>query len=285
MAGRSSVRRSAGHERPAGRPSLLMLDYLETGLFRGRPDGVPGQAAETGRSGTAGRRRRSHGLGASVRRVTADRRVLAVAAIVAATLAVLAGIYLPLHSTQASRSPAPPIPQAPASSAALPPATPQDTSPPASRPVQASPGQASPGHQDPGTAHSPQARPAAGTGTAAGVGPVPSAAARASRAASAVVVRFTVSSPEAGIFRGQVQIVNEGTQPLASWQVSVALPGDRVVAVSNASGLVVNGILLLEPASGALPVPAGGGVLDVVFVAVGTPPVSGTCTFNQVSCR
>jgi hypothetical protein len=64
----------------------------------------------------------------------------------------------------------------------------------------------------------------------------------------------------------------------------VALPGDRVVAVSNASGLVVNGILLLEPASGARPVPAGGGVLDVFFVAVGTPPVAGTCTFNQVSC-
>ena len=43
----------------------------------------------------------------------------------------------------------------------------------------------------------------------------------------------------------------------------MALLGDRVVAVSNASGLVVNGILLLEPASGAPPVPAGGGVLDV----------------------
>jgi hypothetical protein len=102
--------------------------------------------------------------------------------------------------------------------------------------------------------------------------------------ASAVVVRFTVSSQQAGTFQGQVQIVNEGTQPLASWQVSVALPGDRVVAVSNAGGLVVNGILLLEPASGAPPVPAGGGALDVSFVAAGTPPVSGICTFNQVSC-
>ena len=64
----------------------------------------------------------------------------------------------------------------------------------------------------------------------------------------------------------------------------MALPGDRVLAVSNASGLVVNGILLLEPASGAPPVPAGGGVLDVSFVAVGSSPVSGACTYNQVSC-
>jgi hypothetical protein len=64
----------------------------------------------------------------------------------------------------------------------------------------------------------------------------------------------------------------------------VALLGDRVVEVSNASGLVINGILLLGPASGAPPVPAGGGILDVSFVAEGTPPVSGTCTYNQVAC-
>ena len=163
----------------------------------------------------------------------------------------------------------------------MPPATPRDTRPPAVRPVKARPGRASPG-----TGHPPQGRQAAGTGTAAGAGPAPSATAtaRASRAASAVAVRLTVTSQVAGIFREQVQIVNEGTRPLADWQVSVALLGDRVVAVSNASGLVVNGILLLEPASGAPPVPAGGGVLDVSFVAVGTPPVSGTCTYNQVSC-
>src|SRR5690348_8873512 len=93
MADRAPGRRRApGHWRPAARPSLLMLDYLETGLFRGRPDAAP----------TPHRRSRPAGPPASgVRRLLADGRVLAVAAVVAVALAILAGTSVPLHSTQA----------------------------------------------------------------------------------------------------------------------------------------------------------------------------------------
>ena len=101
---------------------------------------------------------------------------------------------------------------------------------------------------------------------------------------SAVVVKFSVTSRGNGIYQGELRIVNDRPKPLDTWQAAVALPGDQVVAVANASGLVVRGILLLEPASGAAPIPAGGGALNVFFVAVGSPPVSGTCTFNQLPC-
>src|SRR5512142_2861861 len=84
-------RRAPGHWRPSGRPSLLMLDYLETGLFRGRPDAPSPRR----------RRRSPDGPAAGIRRLLADGRVLAVAAVVAVALAILAGTSVPLRSTQA----------------------------------------------------------------------------------------------------------------------------------------------------------------------------------------
>jgi hypothetical protein len=243
------------------------------------------------------RRRRFRKLGSDVRRLATDRRVLAVAAIVAVALAVLAGVSVPLHSTQAGpgrpsatpstgRPSAAPstAPQSPGTSPARQSVTPSAVASPFAPPGGTSPGAA----RSNGGGGSRQATPAATTGRPAGASPASSAAAtRAAQVApavSAVVVTFSVTSRSAGIFQGQVQIVNDGTRPLADWQVAVALPGDRVVAVANASGLVVRGILLLEPASGAAPVPAGSGVLNVFFVAVGSQPVSGACTFNQVPC-
>jgi hypothetical protein len=98
------------------------------------------------------------------------------------------------------------------------------------------------------------------------------------------VVTFTVTSRGNGLFEGEIRIVDNGARSLANWQVSVALPGDRVVAVANASAVVIHGILLLEPASGAAPVPSRGGALTVFFVAAGPQPVSGACTYNQTPC-
>jgi hypothetical protein len=303
MASRASGRRrDPGPSGPPDRPSLLMLDYLETGQFPGRPAGGPGRPRPDTRArpGARGgsvrgrrRRRRLRKLGSGVRRLTADRRVLTVAAIVAVALAVLVGTSMPLRSTQAGpgRPPAAPstAPQSPGTSAASPsPAQPSVTSPAAASPS-APPGGTSPGAARSNGGGSRQATPAATTGTPAGASPASSAAAthrvaQAAPAVSVVVVTFSVTSRGAGIFQGKVQIVNDGTKPLADWQAAVALPGDRVVAVANASGLVVHGILLLEPASGAAPVRAGGGVLNVFFVAVGSQPLSGACTFNQVPC-
>ena len=290
MASRASGRRQdPGHRRPAGRPSLLMLDHRETGLFRGPPDGAyraDSRAWPDRPDRRPGRRRsrRLRGFGPGVRRLAADGRVLVVAAIVALALAVLAGNLVPLHSTQAA--PARPR-QAPSLAPAAPtaPASALTPGPPGS-PGSARPSATSRGRRHPDQGRSPRARQTAVAGAPAGASPSSSAiaATRPAARASAVIVRFTVRTLAGGIFQGEVQIVNEGTQPLADWQVAVALPGDRVIAVSNASGFAVNGILLLEPAGGARPLPAGGGVLNVFFTAVGSPPVPGACTYNQAPC-
>jgi hypothetical protein len=267
-----------------------MLDYLETGLFRGHP-----APARGGPDAARDRRRRASGSG--IRRLAADRRFLAAVAIAAVALAVLVGTSLPLRSTQAN-------PGRPPATAGMPPRSPSAS---AASPSPAAPGSsssagppagstASPRGTSPGAARSPGAGAGAGGGTSpatarATASARPAARATATRratrpatATSAVVVTFSVTSEGGGFFEGQVQIVNDGTKPLASWQVSIALPGDRVVAVAHAAGFVIHGILLLESASGAAPVPPGGGVLDVVFIAVGSPPVSGACTYNQTPC-
>ena len=275
-----------------------MLDYLETGLFHGHPAAGP----------SPHRRRASSGRAASgLRRLATDRRFLAVAAVVAIALAVLAGTSVPLRSTQASPGRPSASPRSPGGSAA------PSSSPSASRSAGSAaspPATASPGRTRPGATRSAGAGAGAAGGAGAGgaggggaggatsparagatAGASPAASATATRraaqpatATSAVVVTFSVTSQGGGFFEGQVKIVNDGSRPLTNWQVSVALPGDTVVAVAHAAGFVIHGILLLEPASGAAPVPAGGGVLDVIFVVAGSPPVSGACTYNQTPC-
>jgi hypothetical protein len=273
-----------------------MLDYLETGLFGGRPDaaGPPGNRRSRGGQAPApapspyGHPRFPDRTASGVRRLLADGRVLAVAAVVAVALAVLAGTSVPLRSTQAgpARPRATPTvaPQSPGTAAAPSPARPAAT-PSASPPARST---ASPGAAGTNGAVPRQAAPAATAGTTAGASPAASAPAtrRAARAAAgtAVVVTFTVTSRGNGLFEGEIRIVDNGARELANWQVSVALPGDRVIAVANASGFVIHGILLLEPASGAAPVPPRGGVLTVFFVAAGPQPLSGACTYNQTPC-
>jgi len=58
-----------------------------------------------------------------------------------------------------------------------------------------------------------------------------------------------------------------------------------VVSVSNASGFVSNGILLLQPVAGAQPVPARGGILTVFFVAEGQQENPDACTFDGIACQ
>src|SRR5690348_16067923 len=143
MASRAPGRRRApGHWRPAGRPSLLILDYLETGLFHGRPDAASPPGRQRTRVGQAPAPAPSpwppDRTASGVRRLLADGRVLAVAAVVAVALAVLAGTSVPLHSTQAAsarpRATPATVPQSPGTPAAPSPARPAATpsaSPPA----------------------------------------------------------------------------------------------------------------------------------------------------------
>ena len=98
-----------------------------------------------------------------------------------------------------------------------------------------------------------------------------------------MVVRYLVDSQSFGEFQGQVHVVNDSTQPIANWQIVIALPDDTVTAVQNAGGLVSHGILLLQPADVAEVVPPGG-TLNVFFVAEGTETTPAACAFNGIAC-
>jgi hypothetical protein len=98
-----------------------------------------------------------------------------------------------------------------------------------------------------------------------------------------VVVRYLVDGQGLSEFQGQVQVVNDGTQPIADWQIVIALPDDTVTAVQNAGGFVSHGILLLQAADVAEVVPPGG-TLNVFFVAEGTETNPAACAFNGIAC-
>jgi hypothetical protein len=98
------------------------------------------------------------------------------------------------------------------------------------------------------------------------------------------VVRYLVTSQGPGGFQGEVQVTNNGRQPISGWQIAVALPDDQVLSFSNASGFVSNGILLLQPGPGSRAVRPRGGTLSVFFVAEGTQTIPEACAFNQVVC-
>jgi endoglucanase len=124
-----------------------------------------------------------------------------------------------------------------------------------------------PGRHEPGTT---------ATGATAGTG--------GGASAPQVVVSYLVDREWAGGFQGQVRIVNHGTRPIAGWQAVIALPRDRVTWFWNARGFVSHPIMLLQPASAAEVVPAGGGTLSVFFTATGPETAPAACTFDGVSC-
>jgi hypothetical protein len=219
-----------------------------------------------------------------------------------ATPAVLAGVavavvlggYALLRTPMANGSGRPAVPtlappQAallpPSASPALSPAGPPAGSPavsPAVTPTGPSAGQGRPpaGHRI-STARRPS-RPA----------PVPAVrpAPRTSRWAApprgpAIVARYLIVRQGPAGFQGEVQVINNGPEPIAGWQVVIALPEDQVLSFSNASGFVSNGILLLQPGAGARPIPARGGRLSVFFAAEGVETAPQACAFNNVLCR
>ncbi len=240
-------------------------------------------------------------------RLVRDRRAFAVAlsaALAGVTAAAVFGVIAPLHSTwmaggqhgaAGGRPPqaSPPWSAAPLGSpsgqATVP--NPSRPAPPAGRPRRT--GAARPSTRPPGQAPTPRTGPTAstvpesGTGTAASTRTRTSAAARSSsgtaRPESKVVVRYLLDGQSFGEFQGQVQVLNDGTQPIANWQIVIALPDDTVTAVQNAGGLVSHGILLLQPADVAEVVPPGG-TLNVFFVAEGAETTPAACAFNGIAC-
>ena len=240
-----------------------------------------------------------------------DRRAFAIAlsaTLAGVTAAATFGIIAPLHSTwMAGGRPGaagsrPPQASAPWSAAPLGSPSGQATvrnpsgpATPPSRPRRT--GRARPSARPPGQAPTPRTGPTASTvpgtstgtstGAAASTRTRTSAAARSSsgtaRPESKVVVRYLVDSQLLGEFQGQVQVVNDSTQPIGNWQIVIALPDDTVTAVQNAGGLISHGILLLQPADVAEVVPPSG-TLNVFFVAEGTETTPAACAFNGIAC-
>jgi len=240
-------------------------------------------------------------------RLVRDRRAFAVAlsaALAGVTAAAAFGIIAPLHSAgmaggqHGMAGGRPPQASAPWSAAPLGSPSGQATVRNPSRPATPSgrprrTGAARRSTRPPGQVPTPRTGPTASTvpgtstGTAASTRTRTSAAARSSsgtaRPESKVVVRYLVDGQSFGEFQGQVQVVNDGTQPIANWQIVIALPDDTVTAIQNAGGLVSHGILLLQPADVAEVVPPGG-TLNVFFAAEGAETTPAACAFNGIAC-
>jgi hypothetical protein len=247
--------------------SLLLVDYLESGQF-------PRRLATPGRPATPGLPRRPAAR-PSVSRPSINWRMLgtAVPAVLAGiAVAVILGGFALLRSPGGSGGRQATPARTPPRVSALPPSA----SPP--RPTQRPRPHGTAGRRSPpGYQPLPIAVPAAGA--------APSASPRAAqRKPPAIVARYLITSQGPGGFQGEIQVTNNGTQPIAGWQIVVALPDDQVLSFSNASGFISNGILLLQPGPGSQAVQPGGGTLSVFFVAEGTQTTPEACAFNQVVC-
>ncbi len=98
-----------------------------------------------------------------------------------------------------------------------------------------------------------------------------------------IAVSYIVNSLSGNGFLGQVEVTNFGQQPVAGWQIVVALNADVAVSFQNASGYESNGIILLHPVNSAEVVPAHG-TLSVYFRMEGTQTHPITCAFNGILC-
>lgn len=285
--------RGAGRHRrrvgPQRTPSSLLLDYESIGA--GACTFGAGPLTVTGPPG--GRR----ALRAALAR---DRRIFVVA--LSATLASIGaaaafGAVVPLHSTWTAGQGAEGI------------QPPQVSVPWSAAPLGSPSGQAAP--QNPGRSASPapsrrphasgprphgsritpaesRAIPAVRATPGAGAGPPAARTSAGNGAAQSareprLVVSYLVDRQWPGGFQGQVQVVNHGTQPIAGWQIAVALPADTVTSVWNAAGFVSNHILLIQPADTTEVVPAHG-ALDVFFTAQGAETAPAACAFDGIPC-
>ncbi len=131
----------------------------------------------------------------------------------------------------------------------------------------------------------PSAAPGQATGNAAGGVPAVTVTPSPASTQQVVAVKYlVVGQADGGLgFEGEVSVVNEGSAPISGWQITVALPFDRITAIGGASGYVSNHILLMQPQPGSGPLEPGG-QLRVVFIAQGTETTPQLCAFNNTAC-
>jgi Cellulose binding domain len=110
------------------------------------------------------------------------------------------------------------------------------------------------------------------------------AAPHAAMDGAAVQVTLTVHGGGSRPIQGQFVVRNNGTQPIAGWEIALSLPGDVITSVANASEQSSDGVLLLQPVDAAQVVPPHGGTLIVRFTADGTQTVPQACGFNEIAC-
>jgi hypothetical protein len=115
--------------------------------------------------------------------------------------------------------------------------------------------------------------------------PTPTVAASptASSGQPAVLVSYAVDDQVGDSFEAEIDVTNDGSSSISGWQIVLALPGDRVTELANATGYESNHILLLQPVSSGSAI-APGATLRVYLIAQGTRTAPEVCAFDNVSC-
>lgn len=99
----------------------------------------------------------------------------------------------------------------------------------------------------------------------------------------AVTVRYAVDEQVGNSFEAEVDVTNDESWAISGWQIIVALPGDLVTELANATGYESNHILLLQPLSSGSAV-APGATLRVYFIVEGNRTAPALCAFDNVVC-
>jgi hypothetical protein len=113
--------------------------------------------------------------------------------------------------------------------------------------------------------------------------PTVDASPTASSGPSAVLVSYAVDDQVGDSFEAEIDVTNDGSSSISGWQIVLALPGDRVTELANATGYESNHILLLQPVSSWSAI-APGATLRVYLIAQGTRTAPEVCAFDNVSC-
>jgi Cellulose binding domain len=87
-----------------------------------------------------------------------------------------------------------------------------------------------------------------------------------------------------GGFTGQFTIVNEGRQPIGSWQLAVTLPGDEVRDVQGADWHTSSDTLIMEQPRDGGPLEPGSS-LTISIVAYGNDDTPSSCSLNGYTCQ
>ena len=98
-----------------------------------------------------------------------------------------------------------------------------------------------------------------------------------------VTVSYASAQQWNGGFQGKLTIVNHGTATISTWEISIALPRDRVSSVWNAITHFDGDVLTLRPTTRDRPIPPRG-EMSVDFIAEGPTTSPASCTYNGTPC-